>query len=75
MQIIKPFFRDSFSYFMQNPIQLDTLSIRGNNIRYVILPDSLNLNTHLADLDTKKKAKAKETGRFSNSIFYIIFAV
>lgn len=47
---------------LQNPVQLDSLSIRGNNIRYVILPDSLNLNTHLADLDTKKKPKAKETG-------------
>ena len=26
---------------------LDTLSIRGNNIRYYILPDSLNLDTLL----------------------------
>ncbi|TIC03741.1 Sm-like ribonucleo protein [Wallemia mellicola] len=28
---------------------LDTISIRGNNIRYVILPDSLPLDTLLVD--------------------------
>ena len=29
----------------KNPVSLDSLSIRGNNIRYYILPDSLNLDT------------------------------
>lgn len=30
------------------------MSIRGNNIRYYILPDSLNLDTLLVDLDQPK---------------------
>ena len=37
----------------KNPVSLDTLSIRGSNIRYYILPDSLNLDTLLVD-DTPK---------------------
>ena len=37
----------------KNPVNHDFLSIRGNNIRYYILPDSLNLDTLLvADLRT-----------------------
>lgn len=43
----------------RNPINLDSLSIRGNNIRYFILPDSLNLDTHLVD-DTKKGKKPEK---------------
>ena len=39
----------------KNPVNLDFLSIRGNNIRYYILPDSLNLDTLLID-DTPKHA-------------------
>ena len=39
--------------------QLETLSIRGNNIRYVILPDSLQLDTLLVD-DAPKPSKRKE---------------
>ena len=34
-------------------VKLETLSIRGNNIRLVLLPDSLNLDTLLID-DTPK---------------------
>lgn len=33
----------------KEPQQLDSLSIRGNNIRYYILPDSLPLDTLLID--------------------------
>lgn len=33
----------------REPAALDTLSIRGNNIRYFILPDSLPLDTLLVD--------------------------
>ena len=33
----------------KDPVQLDSLSIRGNNIRYYILPDSLPLDTLLID--------------------------
>lgn len=39
----------------KNPVHHDFLSIRGNNIRYYILPDSLNLDTLLVD-DTPKNA-------------------
>ena len=38
----------------RNPINVDQMSIRGNNIRYYILPDSLNLDTLLVDLDQPK---------------------
>lgn len=37
----------------KNPVHHDFLSIRGNNIRHYILPDSLNLDTLLID-DTPK---------------------
>lgn len=39
------------------PVQLDQLTIRGNNIRYVILPDALALDTLLLDDAPKSKAK------------------
>ncbi|KHN72586.1 putative small nuclear ribonucleoprotein Sm D1 [Toxocara canis] len=39
----------------REPIQLDTLSIRGNNIRYIILPDSIPLDTLLIDDEPRKK--------------------
>ncbi|KAL1117184.1 hypothetical protein AAG570_004511 [Ranatra chinensis] len=47
----------------RDPIQLDTLSIRGNNIRYYILPDSLPLETLLIDDTPKAKSKKKDTTR------------
>lgn len=50
----------------KNPVHHDFLSIRGNNIRYYILPDSLNLDTLLVD-DTPDHAlsriQPKQTGR------------
>lgn len=48
----------------REPMQLDSLSIRGNNIRYFILPESLPLDTLLVDDAPKAKAKKKETGMF-----------
>jgi len=47
----------------KNPVHLDYLSIRGNNVRYFILPDSLNLDTLLVDDTPKAKAKAKVTAK------------
>ncbi|CAL1681597.1 putative small nuclear ribonucleoprotein Sm D1 [Formica fusca] len=47
----------------RDPIQLETLSLRGNNIRYYILPDSLPLETLLIDDTPKAKAKKKEAAR------------
>ncbi|CAG8808356.1 247_t:CDS:2, partial [Gigaspora rosea] len=44
----------------KDPVNLDSLSIRGNNIRYYILPESLQLDTLLVDDTPKAKAKKKE---------------
>jgi small nuclear ribonucleoprotein D1 len=33
----------------KTPVSMETLSIRGNTVRYVILPESLNLDTLLVD--------------------------
>ncbi|KAL1770591.1 small nuclear ribonucleoprotein Sm D1 [Sigmodon hispidus] len=41
-------------------VQLETLSIRGNNIRYFILPDSSSLDTLLVDVEPKVKSKRRE---------------
>ena len=38
----------------KNPVHHDFISIRGNNIRYYILPDSINLDSLLVD-DTPKQ--------------------
>lgn len=48
----------------KEPVQLESLSIRGNNIRYFILPESLPLDTLLVDDAPKAKAKKKEAGMF-----------
>ncbi|PVG01481.1 Sm-like ribonucleo protein [Serendipita vermifera] len=44
----------------REPQQLDSLSIRGNNIRYFILPDALPLDTLLVDDAPKPKSRKKE---------------
>ena len=38
-------------------VQLDTLSVRGNSVRYFILPDTLNLDNLLVDDAPKPKAR------------------
>lgn len=48
----------------REPTQLESLSIRGNNIRYFILPDSLPLDTLLVDIEPKIKSKKREAGEF-----------
>lgn len=47
----------------RDPVSLDSLSIRGNNIRYFVLPDSLPLETLLIDDTPKAKAKKKDASR------------
>ena len=42
------------------PLSLDTLSIRGNNTRYWILPDALPLDTLLVDDAPRPKGKRKD---------------
>lgn len=47
-----------------SPVSLDQISIRGSEIRHIILPDSLPLDTLLIDDTPKPKNKArKETDR------------
>ena len=43
----------------KEPLALDTLSIRGSNVRYFILPDSINLDTLLVD-DTPKLVQKRQ---------------
>ncbi|BFZ19543.1 hypothetical protein BsWGS_22582 [Bradybaena similaris] len=45
----------------RDPQQLDSLSIRGNNIRYYILPDSLPLDTLL--IDDAPRSRGRGGGR------------
>ena len=52
----------------REPQALDTLSIRGNNIRYYALPDALPLDTLLVDdapkpKGTRKKEEVRGRGR------------
>ncbi len=43
----------------KNPIQLDQLTVRGSSIRYVILPQTLQLDALLVEEENKvKKSKA-----------------
>jgi len=42
-------------------VKFEHLSVRGANIRYVLLPDSLNLDTLLVD-DTPKSARKAPKG-------------
>ena len=43
----------------KNPTNVDQMSVRGNMIRYYILPDSLNLDTLLVDIDQPKQRPLK----------------
>jgi small nuclear ribonucleoprotein D1 len=46
----------------KEPLRVDQMSIRGNKIRYYILPDSLNLDTLLVDLDQPKNRPKRAPG-------------
>lgn len=46
----------------REPISLEYINIRGNNIRYYILPDSLPLDTLLIDDTPKPRNKPRQTG-------------
>ncbi len=47
----------------KNPESLDSLSVRGSTIRYILLPDSLNLDTLLVDDVPKQKPGKPGTGK------------
>ena len=46
----------------KNPVSYDSLSIRGNNIRLFILPDSLNLDALLVE-DKLQKVQSTPFGK------------
>ncbi|CAI0384972.1 unnamed protein product [Linum tenue] len=52
----------------KNPVTLDHLSVRGNNIRYYILPDSLNLETLLVEEAPRVKPKKATAGIITISL-------
>jgi len=47
----------------RDPTSLDSLSIRGNNIRYFVLPDALPLDTLLVDDAPKPKGRKKDDAK------------
>ncbi|KAF8328177.1 uncharacterized protein EI90DRAFT_1610823 [Cantharellus anzutake] len=47
----------------REPTSFDTFTIRGNHIRYFILPDSLPLDTLLVDDAPKPKNRKKDEAR------------
>ena len=47
----------------RDPVSLDSLSIRGNNIRYYILPDSLPLDTLLIDDAPRAKIRKRDAAK------------
>uniref|UniRef100_A0A8C9W1U8 Small nuclear ribonucleoprotein Sm D1 n=1 Tax=Scleropages formosus TaxID=113540 RepID=A0A8C9W1U8_SCLFO len=57
----------------REPTQLESLSIRGNNIRYFILPDSLPLDTLLVDIEPKIKSKKREAGKYCFWVLLSLF--
>lgn len=56
----------------KEPISVDTITIRGNNIRYIILPDSLPIDTLLVDDTPRAKAKKREGKNWVEILFIII---
>ncbi|KAG6402964.1 hypothetical protein SASPL_135179 [Salvia splendens] len=58
----------------KNPVTMDHLSVRGNNIRYYILPDSLNLETLLVEETPRVKPKKPTAGMkiLTESLFAIV---
>ena len=57
----------------KNHVSLDHISVRGNNIRYYILPDSLNLETLLVEDTPRVKAKKPTTGMLFSSYLRGLF--
>jgi small nuclear ribonucleoprotein D1 len=58
----------------KDPVSLDSLSVRGNNVRCIILPDSLPLDTLLID-DTPKSKKKKAEGNKGISLVILLIYI
>ena len=56
----------------KDPISLETLSVRGNNIRYIVLPDSLPLDTLLVEEPRKAKKKKEISERKFHSLMSVM---
>lgn len=57
----------------KEPVTMDSISLRGNNIRYYILPDSLPLETLL--IDDAPRSKGKRDARRGGGESYSGFSV
>ena len=59
-----------------NTVTLDTMTVRGSTVRYIILPDSLPLDTLLIDDAPKPKNKARKEaergGRGGGMVKYML---
>lgn len=55
-------------------VQLELLSIRGNNIRYFIFLESLLLDIFLVDDVFKVKVKKKEVGMFFQYFIFFLLS-
>lgn len=51
----------------RNPVSLDFMNIRGNNVRLIILPDALNLDSMLTDSLVKPKRSVKKVNQMTGS--------
>lgn len=58
----------------RDAVNLDTLCVRGNNIRYFILPETLPLDTLLID-DTPKASKKKREMRGGKRPAVLLFGL
>ncbi len=53
----------------KNPISMEFLSVRGNTIRFYVLPDNINLDNLLQDTVVRPKPKKKQDGnKFLNLV-------
>jgi len=55
----------------KNPVNLDHLTVRGNNIRYFILPESLPLDTLLVNDEDPSKNRQVRTQLKRKPIKYL----
>ncbi|KAK6103243.1 putative small nuclear ribonucleoprotein Sm D1 [Brugia pahangi] len=55
--------RVSMTLKSEKPASVDAVSIRGNNIRYIIFPNDLNLDALMIDIPQRTKRTRKTSGQ------------
>ena len=60
-----------FTAKKKDPVSMESINLRGSNIRHIILPDSLPLDTLLIEEAPKKKKKGKEGKSFRLFVLFI----